>query len=168
MADAHARLKELVSRHVRDAEHAWRQTYGPDAPFPDWPRHIYRVLCGHIFPATGDPEPCSQVLGIALPGPLFEKIAITQLAVQHAEDGSIPDPTAWFLTASRALRPGVHRLAGRRAALAAPLRLHAARRPQRACAAAGGRCGAHFVAASPQKRAGVRWPPALTLLRLFS
>jgi hypothetical protein len=102
MAEPHARLKALVSRHVRAAEAAWRAAYGPDIPPPDWPRYVYRVLCGQVFPATGNPEPCSQVLGIAVPGPLFEKIAVVQLAVQHAEDGSIPDPTAWFLTASRA------------------------------------------------------------------
>jgi hypothetical protein len=42
------------------------------------------------------------VLGIAVPGAMFEQIAVAQLAVQYAEGEGIPDQFAWYLTGSRA------------------------------------------------------------------
>jgi hypothetical protein len=59
MAETRARLKALVSRHVRRDQLRWRRTYGQDVPPPDWPRRVYRVLCGRVFAATGNPDPRS-------------------------------------------------------------------------------------------------------------
>ena len=68
MAETRARLKQLVSQKVRLAEQLWEEQYGPGTAEGRFPRYIYRVLCGQLFAATGNPAPCSQVLGIAVLG----------------------------------------------------------------------------------------------------
>lgn len=102
MAVVRARMKPLVWRQMRMLEQAWREQHGPYELMPPHPRHMYRVLCGHTFPATGSDTPCPQVLGLAVPGALSERIVLTQMAVELAEGRAPPTLDDWFLTGYRA------------------------------------------------------------------
>ncbi len=104
MAEARARLKQLVSQKIRLAEQLWEEQYGPGTAEGRFPRYIYRVLCGQQFAATGNPEPCSQVLGIAVLGWTEADMLAIQAAVVRAGGGDedqIPAPWEWLLTGYR-------------------------------------------------------------------